>query len=74
MECKCGAQTQSKSSVVSKLRAELFFQECRQCSRVGIEYLKIDNVIVMRGKEAKAIFFGDLEGFINKPQQGAFYF
>lgn len=74
MQCRCGASTQSRSSVVSKFNAELFYQECGQCSRVGVEFLKVNNIIVLRGKEAQATFHGDLEGFINVPQQAGFGF
>lgn len=74
MQCRCGSHTQSRSSVVTKLDAELFFQECGQCTWVSIEYLKVKNVIVLRGKEAQATFNGDLVGFIKVPQQGGFCF
>lgn len=42
--------------------------------RVGVEFLKVNNIIVLRGKEAQATFHGDLEGFINVPQQAGFGF
>jgi hypothetical protein len=74
MQCRCGSHTQSRSSVVSKLAAELFYQECGQCARVGIEYLKVNNVIVLRGKEAQETFNGNLADFINTPQQAGFGF
>lgn len=73
MQCKCGAATQSRQSVVSKLNAELNYSECGACSRVNIENLKVNGAIVARGAEAQRIFNGDLEGFINTPQQGALF-
>lgn len=73
MQCKCGAATQSKSSVVTKLKAEFNYQECGACTRVSSENLKIDGQIVARGAEAQRIFNGDLEGFINTPHQGALF-
>ncbi|AJA16805.1 hypothetical protein VNPA120661_46350 [Pseudomonas aeruginosa] len=74
MQCRCGAATKGRSSVVNKLEAELSYQECDPCGRVHIEHLKVRGQIVARGRQASEIFNGDLERFLSTPQQAGFAF
>lgn len=74
MQCVCGAATNSRSSVVKKLEAELSYQECGPCGRVLIEHLKIAGRIISRGAEAQNAFNGDLERLLAEPQQTGFDF
>lgn len=74
MQCRCGAATKSRSSVMSKLEAELSYQECESCSRVVVEHLKVRGEILQRGRAAQELFTGDLEGYLAVPQQCGFAF
>lgn len=73
MQCSCGGNATLRTSVISKFQAELSYQECGACTRVNIEHLKIAGDIRASGREAQAIYNGDLEGWLSTPSQGCLF-
>lgn len=73
MQFRCRSHIQSRSSVVRKTKRNCSTRSVAS-ARVGIEYMKVNNAIVLRGKEAQETFNDNLADFINTPQQAGFGF